>query len=222
MAETKRQKVALERLNQVVEAASRLPDDPGLRHTFEMLPRAPIRLICSEMDKGINHGNILRVADAFRIEEVCFSPVPTKERDFSGCSAAVQWVPTRWMPTRQAIEEAKRVGCHVYALSLTDEAMPLDSVEWRFPAAIVLGRELEGLERELLELCDEVIAIPMYGIVTSLNVAVSAALAVSSCLAAYRRENPDFVPARQASKDLVQKHRTPIDRADGRPDESLS
>jgi tRNA G18 (ribose-2'-O)-methylase SpoU len=211
MADSKRQKIALERLNDVMEAASRFPEDPGLRETFPTLPRAPIRLICSEMDKGINHGNILRVADAFRIEEVCFSPAPAKERDFSGCSAAVQWVPTRWIPASQAIEEAKMVGCHVYALSLTDEAIPLESVEWRFPAAIVLGRELEGLDRDLLKACDDVVAIPMYGIVTSLNVAVSAALAVSSCLSAYSRENPDFAPARKASQELLQKHRTPID-----------
>ncbi len=222
MGDSKRQKAAIKRLEEVVKVASREADDPGLRARFTELPRAPIRIICSGLDKGINHGNILRIADAYRVESVSFTPLPRKERDFSGCFAAIEWVPVEWLPAEDAIDNARSDGYRIYGLTLVPGATPLPGMEWGHPAALVLGRELEGLEPELVARCDETVAIPMYGMVTSLNVAVSAALAIGSCLESYVRDNPDFVPARTASQALLLNHRAPTGKPDGRSDESLS
>ena len=207
--QTKAQRRAVKRMEEVVEEASRTPEDPGLRGRFLGLPRAPIRIICCPLDKGINHGNVLRIAECFRLEEVCFSSLPfKKEQDFSGGAAALRWQPHRWVETVQAIKEAKETGCRVYGLTLTEGATPVQTVEWRHPAAILLGRELEGLDPEPQALCDELVSIPLYGLVQSLNVAVSAALAVESCFEAFRRKNPGFEPARRLFREMI-KTKTP-------------
>lgn len=195
---------AMKWLEEVVKRRAAPAADPGLRKRFADLPRAPIRVICCGLDKGINHGNILRIADCFRIEAVCFSPVGRKkERDFSGGFAALKWQPYRWIPPLKAAEEARGAGYRLYALAVGEQAVPLRQTHWSHPCAIVLGQELTGVDEDVLELCDERIAIPMYGMIDSLNVAVSCAIALESCHSAYVDKHPEFQPARAASRRLL-------------------
>lgn len=46
------------------------------------------------------------------------------------------------------------------------------------PTAIVMGAEDTGISDDVLRLCDEIVAIPMYGPIASLNVSVAAALMI--------------------------------------------
>lgn len=196
---------AMRWLEEVLKRRNAPAQDPGLRKTFLSLPRAPIKIICCDLDKGINHGNILRIADCFRLEQVIFSPVSRrKEKDFSGGFAALKWQPYKWQPTVQAVIETREQGYRIYGLALGEKSQPLRSIEWQHPCAIVLGQELTGIDEDVLELCDELLAIPMYGMFDSLNVAVSCALAVESCQSAYVTANEDFVPARTASRALLE------------------
>lgn len=191
-------------MEEVLKRRNAPAQDPGLRKSFADLPRAPIKIICCDLDKGINHGNILRIADCFRLEQVIFSPVSRrKEKDFSGGFAALKWQPYKWHPTVQAVTEARDQGYRIYGLALGEESQALRSIEWQHPCAIVLGQELTGIDEDVLELCDELLAIPMYGMFDSLNVAVSCALAVESCHSAFATANPQFKPARSASRTLV-------------------
>jgi tRNA G18 (ribose-2'-O)-methylase SpoU len=192
-------------MEEVLRRRNAPAQDPGLRKVFTFLPRAPMRIICCDLDKGINHGNILRIADCFRLEKVIFSPVSRrKEKDFSGGFAALKWQPYKWQPTVQAVTDAREQGYRIYGLALGEGSQPLRSIEWQHPCAIVLGQELTGIDDDVLELCDELLAIPMYGMFDSLNVAVSCALAVESCQSAYVADNDDFVPARIASRALLE------------------
>jgi tRNA G18 (ribose-2'-O)-methylase SpoU len=156
------------------------------------------------MDKGINHGNILRIADAFRLESVTFSPVARrKQRDYSGAYAALRWVPFRWVEPLEAISGAREAGFRIYGMTLAEGAVAVRDVEWSHPAAIVLGKELEGLPSDVAAACDELVARPLYGMITSLNVAVCCALVVEACFQAYLAADPAFAPARGASAGLL-------------------
>src|SRR5204863_4797338 len=105
----------------------------------------------------------------------------------------------RWVEPTEAVKEAREAGCRAYCMHLAENATPLRSVSWAHPAALVFGQEWFGVDPEVAELCDESIAIPLYGVIQSLNVAVTAALAVESCFEAFREKNPDFEPARAVS-----------------------
>jgi tRNA G18 (ribose-2'-O)-methylase SpoU len=47
--------------------------------------------------------------------------------------------------------------------------------------AIVVGREVEGIESEVLHLCDKIVAIPMFGKKESFNVVQAAGMALYHC-----------------------------------------
>ncbi len=60
------------------------------------------------------------------------------------------------------------------------EEVPLDEG----PVALVLGKELDGLDPKLRNLCDATVSIPMTGFTESLNVSVTAAI----CLYEFRKK----------------------------------
>lgn len=192
-----------ENLQEVFDAARSDGADPGLRHTYPSLPRAPIRLIVPPMGKAINQGGLLRVAEAFRLERVDFEPEPDRMTDFSGGAGIWDYQPMRWIPASEAIAEAKRDGLTVYALTLSERSIPVRAVQWAFPAAIVVGEEKQGLAPEVEAACDASVAIPLFGLVTSINVVSACAICVESAVHAYRASNPEFVPARGASRSLL-------------------
>lgn len=177
--------------------------EPGLRQAYPTIPRAPIRLIACPMSKAVNHGGLMRLAEAFRLERVDLAPEADGCIDGSGARGSRELQPHRWVPAERAVIEAKAEGYRVYGVTLAAGAKPLERVEWQFPCALVMGSEADGLPPEVVEACDETIAIPLYGLVTSLNVASAAALVVHAALGAYVRENPGFEPVRRESRELA-------------------
>ena len=79
------------------------------------------------------------------------------------------------------LADLKRNGFTIAALEQTDSSVPLP--EYRSPEklAIVLGREVEGVEPEVLGLCDVALEIPMAGEKESFNVIQAAAMALYHC-----------------------------------------
>lgn len=43
-------------------------EDPGIREAIATLPRASIRLLVGHLNKEVNQGGLLRLAEAFRLE----------------------------------------------------------------------------------------------------------------------------------------------------------
>lgn len=177
--------------------------EPGLREAYPSIPRAPIRLIACPMSKAVNHGGLLRLAEAFRLERVDLAPEVDGCVDGSGARGSRELQPHRWIPADRAVAEARAEGVTVYGVTLAPDAKPLGTVEWRFSCALVLGSEADGLPPEIVAQCDELVAIPLFGLVTSLNVASAAALVAHCALSAYVRENPSFLPVRKESRRLL-------------------
>jgi tRNA G18 (ribose-2'-O)-methylase SpoU len=71
-------------------------------------------------------------------------------------------------------------GLRLWALEQDARAEPLDQIrreEIAFPTVLVVGNEISGVDPGILELCERVIYLPMYGSKRSLNVAVAFAIA---------------------------------------------
>jgi 23S rRNA (guanosine2251-2'-O)-methyltransferase len=75
-----------------------------------------------------------------------------------------------------AMEALKDDGCWVTGLSPGPSAVPYDRADYTAKCALVVGAEGKGLSRLVMERCDSLVRIPLYGRVASLNAASAAAI----------------------------------------------
>lgn len=183
--------------------ASYEAQDPGLRQRFSELPKAPISLICCALGMQVNQGGIIRLAEAFRLQSVRFEKEADDAMDLAGARGAGEWLDWSYQDPLEAVQQAKSKGAQTIALTLNDRALPIDRIPWSFPTVLVLGEEKTGMPQAVEEACDLCAAIPLFGMMPSLNVTHAGVIAVWEALSAYRRLNPDFEPARQISLRLA-------------------
>ncbi|DBA85457.1 TPA: hypothetical protein ACH3X2_000409 [Trebouxia sp. C0005] len=145
--------------------------------------RQGIILVASLVDKVPNLAGLTRTCEVFRAAALAVSDMRiTKDPLFSSISVtAEQWMPllevpeaalNHWMAQKRA-EGYRLIGVEQTAGStlLPEFAFPSKSV-------LLLGREREGIPLELLQLLDHTVEIPQLGVIRSLNVHVSGAIAL--------------------------------------------
>jgi 23S rRNA (guanosine2251-2'-O)-methyltransferase len=94
-----------------------------------------------------------------------------------------------------AMRRLKQHGLWLFGLGLSASAQPLDQVDLDRPLGLVIGNEGEGLRRLVRDRCDEIITLPMYGQVESLNAAVAGSIGLYAARAARRgRGRPRAAP----------------------------
>ncbi len=74
------------------------------------------------------------------------------------------------------LKEKKAQGFQVVVTQLDERAVSFREVDYTKPTLLVMGNEKEGVSAEIVELADDVIIIPMQGMVQSLNVSVATGL----------------------------------------------
>jgi tRNA (guanosine-2'-O-)-methyltransferase len=86
-------------------------------------------------------------------------------------------VPWSHSPDAVAVVRARRAaGDRIVVLEQAHGAVPLERARLEAPLCLVLGHERRGVPAELLELADELVELPAWGMANSLNVAMSAAI----------------------------------------------
>lgn len=94
-------------------------------------------------------------------------------------ASAYKWIEKEKFKTiEECYGQLKKEKFVIYASSLNGEAKSLFDLDFTKKSAIVLGNEHRGLSKEAEELADERFYIPMFGMVQSLNVSVSAAISI--------------------------------------------
>lgn len=68
---------------------------------------------------------------------------------------------------------------HFVALELTDKAQSIHEYQWKKNTLMILGNESEGIPEEILRLADDVVMIPLYGSVRSINLTCAASIAMN-------------------------------------------
>jgi tRNA (guanosine-2'-O-)-methyltransferase len=88
-----------------------------------------------------------------------------------------KWVPVRKHKTlADALVRLRQRGLRILAAHPSPQAVPFREVDYTLPTALLLGNEDFGLSPAARAGADGLIAIPMEGMGTSLNVSVAAAL----------------------------------------------
>lgn len=167
------------------------------RETLETLKgaeRLPVTVLLDNVRSLYNVGSIFRTSDGARIEKLylCgFTPHPPRkeiEKTALGATSSVPWEYRE--NAREVVLELKRKGVKIFLLELTSDSIPYYSItREQFPLCLVLGNELTGVSKDLIELADLAIEIPMYGIKHSLNVAVAYGIALFWLVRTYRLDS---------------------------------
>jgi len=139
--------------------------------------KAPFYVICPDIRSLHNVGAILRTANGLGLTQVFLCGYtgrpPRKEihKVALGAEDAVDWAyhSQAW----RVIDRLKREGVAILALEKTSTSVSLLEFKPRFPLALVLGNEVDGLPPTLLKRADHVVHLPMWGSKESLNVAVA-------------------------------------------------
>jgi 23S rRNA (guanosine2251-2'-O)-methyltransferase len=77
----------------------------------------------------------------------------------------------------KTIRELKKAGLWFTGIE-TDGEVELDQADLSGPIGLVLGGEGRGISRLVAEECDQIVRLPMWGRVNSLNVSVASGIAL--------------------------------------------
>jgi len=144
---------------------------------LKKLNRNPITVVCENIRSLYNVGSIFRTMDGIRGEKLYLCGYtghpPRKEID-KVALGAVESVPWEYeRDTFKVINRLKGEGVKIIALEHTDISLDFQKFQYKFPLAVVLGNEYDGISDGVVKHCDYSVEIPMHGIKQSLNVATA-------------------------------------------------
>jgi len=96
----------------------------------------------------------------------------------------------------EAVEKSRSEGRQIVCLEVTDISRPFHEIGYPNPLCLVVGNEALGISREVLEMADEIVEIPMFGFKNSVNVAVAFGIAVFEAVRQYG--NPSNIPLKKS------------------------
>lgn len=155
------------------------------------IQRNPIYIVLDNVLDTYNVGAIFRLADAVAAEKVILcgqTETPPHTRIKKASINTTEWVAWSYAPTAvEALQELKikNEKLKIYAIEQDSKAVQYDKVQYSFPIALVVGHETHGVSKEVLEIADQIVEIPMWGVNNSLNVMVSLGIVLYEVMEKY-------------------------------------
>lgn len=165
--------------SQVKLNAKELRNSKPTPEEFRRLAKNPIYIVLDNVLDTYNIGAIFRLAEAVAAEKVIIcgeSETPPNHRIKKASINTTEWVNWSYAPsTKEALQELriKNEELRIVAIEQDARSVPYDEFDYSLPIALAVGHETTGISKEVLDLCDAVVEIPMFGVNISLNVMVS-------------------------------------------------
>ncbi len=146
-----------------------------------MIPQ--IHLLLHNIRSTHNVGAILRTADAVGVKKVYFSgytPAPIdrfgrQRKDIAkaslGAETSVEWESIK--DPIDLIKKLKKQKFTILSLEQDERSISYKEAKLKNNTLLIVGNEVGGVDKDILDLSDEIIEIPMLGKKESLNVSVA-------------------------------------------------
>jgi len=145
-------------------------------------------LILHNVRSNHNVGSIFRTADAVGVNKIYLTgysatPLDRFGREVKEISKTALGA-EKSIPSEQAksvsvlIKKLKKDGFEIIAIEQDKDSIDYKKIKLGNKTAFILGNEVDGIEKKVLNLCDKIAEIPMKGEKESLNVSVSAGVAL--------------------------------------------
>lgn len=146
---------------------------------FKGTKKHPYCIILDNVRSLNNVGSAFRTGDAFLVQKIYLCGItgtpPDREinKTALGATETVDW--QYYENTTDLLKELRKDGWKIYAVEQTEPKTylqnfhPIPDEKYAF----IFGNEVQGVEEELLPLCDGCLEIPQFGSKHSLNIAVT-------------------------------------------------
>lgn len=147
---------------------------------FRKAQKLPIVAVLDNVRSMLNVGSVFRTSDAFRLDSIYLCGITAKppHRDITktaiGAEQSVDWI--HKTTTVEAVKELKKEGYTIYGVEQTDTSVSLNQFDFTSnkKRCFIFGNEVDGVDEEVVQLCDHLIEIPQMGTKHSLNISVCA------------------------------------------------
>ncbi len=157
--------------------AKELRTQPVDEEAAKTMKKNPITIVLDNVLDTYNVGSIFRLADAVAAEKVILcgtTLTPPNSRIKKASINTTGWVSWEYEKSIiSVVNTLKEQGRKVVAVEQDSRSKPFYKVTYDFPLAIVVGNETTGIAKDVLDMADAIVELPMWGINKSLNVMVS-------------------------------------------------
>ncbi|HSW85687.1 MAG TPA: TrmH family RNA methyltransferase [Candidatus Saccharimonadales bacterium] len=153
-------------------------------------------LIAHNLRSAHNIGSLLRTAEGLGVDKVYltgYTPYPSSPDDNRlphishkvnrqiiktslNAEKTIDW--QHVSNVSKPLNDLKRNGFSIVALEQSEQAVQLPIYFPPDKLALIVGREVGGIEKQILDRCDQIVEIPMIGQKESFNVVQAAAMAL--------------------------------------------
>jgi tRNA (guanosine-2'-O-)-methyltransferase len=137
-----------------------------------------LTVLTADVHKSHNISAVLRTCDATGVYRMhAISPGGELRRHHMIAGGSGGWVDVKIHPgLDEAVQSLRNDHWRLLAAHPSETARDYRDIDYTAKVAIILGSELDGLSAGAVGAADEIIALPLEGMVASLNVSVAAAV----------------------------------------------
>ena len=152
---------------------------------FKNAKKLPLVVLLDDIRSFHNTGAIFRTCDAFACEKLYLCGItgcpPHREiyKTALGASETVAW--EYYENTFDILKILKEQNYKLVALEIAEDSVKIENFKLtntNDKIALIVGNEVNGIAQTVLDMCDICVEIPQFGTKHSLNVSVSAGIAL--------------------------------------------
>ncbi|MFA5022890.1 MAG: TrmH family RNA methyltransferase [Candidatus Paceibacterota bacterium] len=154
----------------------------------QMRLRTEAIIVLPDIRSSLNVGSIFRTADACGINKIYltgYTPAPIDKfgradkqiaKTALGAEKSIAW--EKADDILKLLTKLKKDGFYLIAVEQDKNSVDYKKVKLKGKTVFIFGNEVDGLSKNILKKCDVIVEIPMKGDKESLNVSVSAGVAL--------------------------------------------
>lgn len=152
------------------------------RKDFKNIKRKELYIILDDLKVHHNIGTIIRLADAVLAKKVYLcgkTKTLPNQKIKSSSRGSEKWVDIEYHENIvELINELKENDIQIVSLEITNNSIPYYDFIPSKKVALVLGREYDGVNKEVISLSNSCIHLPISGMCNSINVSCACSVAM--------------------------------------------
>lgn len=161
-----------------------LPTDSEI--DFVRARRREIYLLLDNITDTYNIGCFFRLADAWGVKKMWLAgrtetpPNPRIDKSSVGTHRWVDWYYASSSRSQILLCKQEIPDLQVIAIEQNSRSIPVTKMTKKLPILFIVGNETSGISNDVLEVCDQIVELEMFGINKSMNVLVSAVMVLAA------------------------------------------